>query len=289
MIVPLKSTAIACARAGLGAALVTACANALASRCDWSQPGARDYRGEVPAAVDAYHDIPAATRTTLKARMAAREYDDLVVIRRNSITGAGQYAPEIRDMHWRGGVCRGPVSRSAWPASAAERGLVYCEAGHCIVVPTVCRNVARIQRLAAAPASAQRSGGGGATGAFLPADGPIEITPSAGYAGPGLRLQVDLPLIPLQLPAWQPLMGATAEPMRPVLEIGSGDSPAPADAERWRVLPRLAESLASELLPPVVLPAPVPPIYETPTWALMSIGAAAVFVAARRRHWSSHA
>ena len=38
------------------------------------------------------------------------------------------------------------MTRAAWAPQTQERGLVYREAGQCILVPTVCRNVSRITR-----------------------------------------------------------------------------------------------------------------------------------------------
>jgi hypothetical protein len=79
--------------------------------------------------------------------MAARQYDEIATIERDAIRGRFKYASDIREMHFdRGQVCA-TVTRDKWPAGANERGLVYCESGHCIIVPTVCRNVARITRL----------------------------------------------------------------------------------------------------------------------------------------------
>jgi hypothetical protein len=114
------------------------------------------------AAVDRYTDIPAVTRTALKARMAEQRYDDIAVIGRDHITGRYRYGG-LRDMHFgTGRVCR-TVTRLGWPAQAQERGLVYCEAGHCIIVPTVCRNVSRVTRQGAV--AAQLPGAGGASAA----------------------------------------------------------------------------------------------------------------------------
>ncbi|MBW8843680.1 MAG: MHFG family PEP-CTERM protein [Burkholderiales bacterium] len=127
-------------------------------QCSWDRPGVNPFMGDVVAAVDHYQDIPVATREKLKARMKARSYDDIAVIERDGIKGKGSYAPEIRDMHFGpGAVCRS-VTRTKWTATMQERGLVYCEDGQCILVPTVCRNVSRIRRLdkpaAVAPARA---------------------------------------------------------------------------------------------------------------------------------------
>ena len=47
-------------------------------------------------------------------------------------------------MHWRGGLCRGEVQRTGWAAGRVEAALVYCASGHCVAVPTICGNVARV-------------------------------------------------------------------------------------------------------------------------------------------------
>jgi len=116
------------------------------STCSWDRPGHDAFTGDVVAAIDRYIDIPTPVRITLKQRMQTRDYDDLVDIRRDSISGRVRYEPTIRDMHF--GVDRvcNHVTRERWTAQMHERGLVYCESGHCILVPTVCRNVSRIER-----------------------------------------------------------------------------------------------------------------------------------------------
>jgi hypothetical protein len=143
----------------LTVATVIAAAGATLPQCSWDRPGANAFTGDVVAAVDRYKDIPAATRAKLKARMEQRQYDEIAVIGRNSITGKATYSPEIRDMHFGAGtVCR-TVTRSRWDAKAEERGLVYCEDEHCLIVPTVCRNVSRVTRLKKAPTTAAVSPG----------------------------------------------------------------------------------------------------------------------------------
>ena len=123
--------------------------------CSWDRPGHNPFMGDVVAAIDRYTEIPTPVRMRLKQRMQARQYDDLVDIRRDEIRGRARYEPAIRDMHFGiDRVCR-QVSRAGWTAQMHERGLVYCEAGHCILVPTVCRNVSRIERLPSAVAAAQ--------------------------------------------------------------------------------------------------------------------------------------
>jgi hypothetical protein len=115
--------------------------------CSWQHPGVDPYMGSVPNAVDTFKDIPFAVRARLKARMAKQEYEDFVVIRRASISGVSEYT-NLRDMHFgdRGRVCAN-VDRSMWNTAHEERGLVYCEGLHCVLVPTVCRNVSRVDRV----------------------------------------------------------------------------------------------------------------------------------------------
>ena len=115
------------------------------AQCSWDQPGHNPFMGDVVAAVDRYTDIPLATRTRLKQRMAKRNYDDIASIRRDSIEGKSRYEAKIRDMHFGVGRVCATVSRQAWLPSHQERGLVYCEGRECIIVPTVCRNVSRIK------------------------------------------------------------------------------------------------------------------------------------------------
>ena len=161
--------------------------------CSWDSPGTNPYLGELAAAVDHYTDIPASTRVALKSRIAQRHYDDIAVIGRDHITGGQRYSPEIRDMHFGNGrLCR-KVTRQRWAAQAEERGLVYCEGAHCIIVPTVCRNVSRIQRQQVlsmrgvnAPDRAADEAGGGASASQLTALLPehAELQFEAPGAGP---------------------------------------------------------------------------------------------------------
>ncbi len=177
------------------AALLTASAASPAAlpTCSWNRPGHNPFTGDVVAAVDRYPDIPAAVRARLKERMASRSYDEIVSIRRDAIVGKARYSPEIRDMHFGTGQVCGTVNRMQWQADTQERGLVYCEAGHCILVPTVCRNVSRISRespaLAAAGAAAPAGGGGGGGGG----GGDGAAGDSGGGAGTGMALAAAAP------------------------------------------------------------------------------------------------
>jgi len=155
--------------------------------CSWDRPGANAFKGDVVAAVDRYTDIPPAERARLKERMSKRQYDEIAVIRRDSITGNAVYSAEIRDMHFAQGTVCQTVTRSKWAVNAVERGLVYCEAEHCLIVPTVCRNLSRITRLqkpattaASDPAGASTAPGGDEPGSkrlTLAANPPQEVAP----------------------------------------------------------------------------------------------------------------
>ena len=128
--------------------------------CSWDRPGHNPFMGDVVTAVDRYSDIPTAVRVRLKQRMQARQYDDFVDIRRDSISGRAAYEPTIRDMHFGLDRVCGQVTRERWRAQMHERGVVYCEQEHCILVPTVCRNVSRINRRPALAAGESGRGAG---------------------------------------------------------------------------------------------------------------------------------
>lgn len=118
--------------------------------CLWTDPGANRFTGDPVAAVQSYADIPPQARAELADAVGHRAYSEVVEIRRDSI-GGGRYS-HMRAMHWGAGQqCLGDVDRSAWPADRIERGLVYCVRGHCVIVPTVCGNVARVSQVGVMP------------------------------------------------------------------------------------------------------------------------------------------
>lgn len=146
------------------------------SSCSWDRPGVNPFMGDVVAAVDRYQDIPAAARTALKRRIAARQYDEIATISREGIAGAYRYE-NLRDMHFgKGTICR-TVTRERWTPATQERGLVYCEDAHCVIVPTVCRNVSRVDR-----ASAKQAAATGPQGPSQPAPASAQAEPAS--AGP---------------------------------------------------------------------------------------------------------
>jgi hypothetical protein len=191
------------------------------ARCSWDRPGHNPFMGDVVAAVDRYADIPADVRQRLKARMAGRQYDDLVVIRRDSVVGQRQYEPAIRDMHFgAGSVCR-EVTRDRWHEKQEERGLVFCDSGHCVLVPTVCRNVSRIVERPQGNGPAQTAGTDPDAllpGGLLVLDDPLDFDPPGagevplvaapvGPAQPGSFGQLAGPLVGRGVPGWPGIGG----------------------------------------------------------------------------------
>jgi hypothetical protein len=244
-------------------AAVLAASAAVLPTCSWDSPGARPFMGDVVAAVDGYRDIPAPVRTTLKQRMARRDYDDIAVIRRDTIVGKHRYGPELRDMHFGSGqVCR-TITRSKWSPTAEERGLVYCEGEYCILVPTVCRNVSRVTRLAPARTAE-------APPPPVPAPETAELAFEPPAAGRSFAQAAD-PVQPSALPALAAAAAPAVGGLAPPSEADGGPRVTPQD-------PWVPNTAFGDGLPP-----PVVPIPEPGTWALWLLGLAGVGAAVRRR------
>jgi hypothetical protein len=247
-------------------------------QCSWDRPGANPFMGDVVTAVDHYQDIPAATREKLKARMKARRYDDIALIERDSIKGKADYAPEIRDMHFGpGAICR-TVTRTKWTPTTKERGLVYCEDGQCILVPTVCRNVSRIRReeRPVAMAPAQTGPAAAPQGDNM---GPLEFDPPA--AGP-----MAAPAAPDSF-AQQAGTPSLASPVSNGLLAGNGGAPVGGGGSTPGPI-----DIGTPALPPGRVPTGgglptdgggVPAIPEPHSWAMIAVGLLVVGFCARRR------
>jgi hypothetical protein len=245
--------------------------------CSWNRPGADPFMGDVVAAVDRYPDIAPQVREQLKARMRARQYDEIVVISRDAIRGKGNYDARISDMHFGPGrVCRN-VTRSGWSEQMQERGLVYCVQGACILVPTVCRNVSRItQAVAAGPRSAGGVPGGAAPGGASPgaaappsapatAGVPVIEHPAAAHGSsftgpPPPAVVASLPLLPFDIVH----ASSTTLPS----SIGGGPPPR-------------GSSFIEPFVPTIILPSlpptdlsVLPAVPEPRTWAMLLAGLA---------------
>jgi hypothetical protein len=226
--------------------------------CSWDRPGADPYMGSIEAAVDRYRDIPVDVRDRLKAKMRKRAYDDIATITRDKIEGKRSYS-NLRDMHFGNGrICR-EVTRGKWKPDALERGLVYCEGDHCLIVPTVCRNVSRVT-----PDTLEIETAAGRE------EEPIDPPSGAGanMLG-GQRFVDDTGPLAMQRLSLDPPEELSFDPP------AAGDPPLPE-------LPR-------DPLPPVPPPPPPPPIPEPSTWALMAMGLALVSATARRRRAAARA
>lgn len=286
--------------------LVTALAVAapVQDACSWDRPGVNPFMGDVVAAVDRYQDIPASVRDTLKARIAKRQYDELATIKRDTIAGAYRY-DDLRDMHFgKGTVCR-TVTRDKWTAKTQERGLVYCEEDHCLIVPTVCRNVSRVTRMPMQKADADTM------------MGPPEGTAFAAASPKGL-VDTDGSELKFEAPAAgaSPSFLASASGSSPVLPSGSdaglssgsdlgvlGASPDPGGSfvSIGGLPPLPVPSVLTALpgIPPSTDPGtgggPIPggggvpgggtvtPIPEPSTYAMLAVGLGLVGWMARRR------
>ena len=135
----------------------------IAASCSWANPGANRFIGDPVSAIDHYVDIPKEARDALKRRVSNRDYSEIVEIKRDSI--GVSYEPRLYDMHFGSNKLCKEVDRSSWSPKAVERGLVFCEQKHCVILPTVCGNLSRlalkpVQTQTFNPISAGGSGGG---------------------------------------------------------------------------------------------------------------------------------
>lgn len=247
----------------IAASVALAGAIAIRPRCDWHDPGADRYTGNVVAAVDHYVDIPPAIRDRLKERMAVHAYDDIVSVTRDGIRGQHDYEPGIAGMHFgKNKVCR-TVTRKQWPAAREVLGLVYCEQHYCLMVPTVCGNVSMIVR--------------------RPGEDPLDIAPAAGppaAAVPqGQALPPDL-LLAMEPTAAGPIVTPLPRPPVDARPLPPMTTPWPSRpwSPYWPYWPYWPP-------PPVVVIPPVPPpLVPEPASVILGLaGLLVVGAAARRR------
>lgn len=245
--------------------------------CSWDRPGHDPFMGDVVSAVDRYQDIPADVRERLKVRMARRDYDDVVSIRRDSIAGKSKarYSSAIRDMHFGSHRLCHTVSRAAWSAQTQERGLVYCDSRQCILVPTVCRNVSRITRAEVANEHAESE-------ATEPLIAPVAMLDP----GPA-PMPVDAPPAPFDTAAdsgvasaensgYGGSFGAAGGVTGSFASLSGMGTAAAASAEKG------AFGHVSSAAPGIET-STIAPVPEPETWALLIAGLTAVAAARRRR------
>ncbi|WP_332860944.1 MHFG family PEP-CTERM protein [Janthinobacterium svalbardensis] len=254
--------------------------------CSWNRPGADPFMGDVVAAVDRYPDIAPQVREALKARMRARQYDEIVVISRDAIRGKGNYDARISDMHFGPGrVCRN-VTRSGWSEQMQERGLVYCVQGTCILVPTVCRNVSRITQAAAGPR-------GAAPGGAAPGAAPADAAPAAPLAGvPVIEHSGSAhggsftgglpPAVVAGLPVLVSDIVRTGSDTLLPSGIGGGSNGGGPPPRGSSVIDSLVPSIILPSLPPTDLSV-LPAVPEPQTWAMLLAGLALLACATLRR------
>lgn len=141
-------------------ALVTSLALAATFQpsCSWDRPGVNPYRGNVRDALERYSDIPDLDRIALKRKIQEGQADDQVEITRDAIRGKAHYSATITDMHFGAASVCHEVTRSRWDANRVEPGAVYCVKDHCILIPKICGNISRIQRLAPVAAAKKQAG-----------------------------------------------------------------------------------------------------------------------------------
>lgn len=180
------------------ASVLAAAVIATTPACSWDNPGANRYTGDVSRAVQHYTDIPKDVRDKLQARMEKKQYDEVADITRDNISGGSDYT-NLRDMHFGANKVCTTVTRDKWKLLAKERGLVYCEAEHCIIVPTVCGNVSRVTKV---------KGGAGGVGGAPSGGGVVGGIPS----GPGLAFA---PLVFPEEPTFQSVQ--SSDPLPPPL------------------------------------------------------------------------
>jgi len=292
------------------------------SICVWDKPGVDPFKGDLVQAMDRYTDIPAPVRKALKKRMAARQYDEIATIRRDSIEGRQRYAPELRGMHFGNGRVCANTSRTGWSNTHVERGLVYCETGHCVIVPTVCRNLSRITRLPGESVAGQSdsrqalvpglvAGGGAMTAPALgtlaplgPALGDASASADVGGGGGGSSF--------IQI-AWAGGYGAgqltftgpgfagggrggggaggTFIDSALPANTGGADAQTPPDilTQPTDSIPGVPAVDITLTVDPLTGDLPIAVVPEPGTWALWLAGLAAILVVARRRTGAAEA
>lgn len=117
---------------------------------DWSHPGESRYIGPIDKAIMSYTDIPLPVRERLVRRATAKpkQYDEIATIDRHGIRGAANSYVNLRQMFFGPNYRAEKVTMEAWPFDQVERALVFTEEDCTILIPLVCGNVARVDKVA---------------------------------------------------------------------------------------------------------------------------------------------
>jgi len=119
--------------------------------CNWEHPGADPYWGKPIAAALATYDYPLPARNEIMRKVFDAKPDGVASIKHDRAVW-GDEPIELHDMHWGSGRCTGPVNREGWDMFREERALIYCGSPtHCVAVPFICGNVARVEFLPVPP------------------------------------------------------------------------------------------------------------------------------------------
>lgn len=252
--------------------------------CEWAAPRGT-YRVDVEPAslVSNYREIPPEDQHVLQQKMRALAYDDIVLIRKDSLAALSdaQYS-DFRAMHFgsQGKKMCAQLTRRTWTPADEERALVYCSRDWCVAVPTVCNNVSLITRstppepgpaLLIPPIE------------FPPVDIPFELPPEP---MPGMELPPQLPPVEDRYVDWSdpvPLLPPSGRTLPPSwydgpFWFGYDLTPLPV---AWRpLLPRAPQAEPVDVADKAV--AAVQPVPEASTIVYMLIGTAMVALFRKR-------
>lgn len=130
-------------------ALAASVSVATPSTCNWDPSTQAAYSGNIAQVVDRFQDIPVETRKSLKLRIDSHRFDDVVLIKRDSVEGKGNYSRHVFGLQaGQNSVCSEP-NREHWSAARKEPALAFCEGSQCLLVSVNGHHVSRVARFEA--------------------------------------------------------------------------------------------------------------------------------------------
>jgi len=115
----------------------------MANKCNWNNPGSNPFVGSVELALQSYK-FPKKVVDSLAEKIKQNDYTSEALITKDGVISNG-YAFSLRDMHWGNNQkCIGNVNRDNWSANHKEKAKIFCEGNHCVIIPEVCNNIAKI-------------------------------------------------------------------------------------------------------------------------------------------------